>query len=374
MEAAQRAVEDVVDRVQREAKKAASVLHPVVASLAALEETLAPDDALVLYSMDPRRALALVVSRNGARVVALPPTQEIDAAREALRADDPEGEVEKSSEALRRLIVDPLALGPEVRRVVVSPDGALAYVPFALLVPEREVVLVPSGTTYRLLREDAPLRGEGVLALGDPDYAARIDERALAVVRGGTRLVSLPGTRIEAREVGDPVLLGVDASEDGLRSALGRRARWRAVHLACHGLIDTKRPQFSSLALTPDAQDDGFLTTLEVFRARIPADLVVLSACETGRGKVVGSEGIVGLTRAFMFAGSPRVICSLWKVEDEATRALMVKFYELWNPKDGSKALPTAEALRRAQAFVRAQEKWKHPYYWAAWVLWGLPE
>ena len=99
----------------------------------------------------------------------------------------------------------------------------------------------------------------------------------------------------------------------------------------------------------------------------------MLSACETGTGKIVRGEGIVGLTRAFMFAGSPRVICSLWKVHDEATQALMVKFYELWNPKSGD-GLSAAAALQQAQAFVRSQEQWKHPYYWAAWVLWGLPD
>ena len=78
------------------------------------------------------------------------------------------------------------------------------------------------------------------------------------------------------------------------------------------------------------------------------------------------------MTRAFMYAGSPRVLCSLWKVDDEATRALMVKFYELWNPADGE-GLRAAEALRQAQGFVRGHEKWRHPYCWAAWVLWGLP-
>ncbi|MDA1194780.1 MAG: CHAT domain-containing protein [Planctomycetota bacterium] len=108
----------------------------------------------------------------------------------------------------------------------------------------------------------------------------------------------------------------------------------------------------------------------------IPADLAVLSACETGTGRVVKGEGIVGLTRAFMFAGAPRVICSLWKVDDEATKALMVKFYELWNPKDGKKGLGVAAALKQAQEYVRDHPngKWKHPYYWAAWVLWGLPD
>ena len=156
-------------------------------------------------------------------------------------------------------------------------------------------------------------------------------------------------------------------------AAIAGKPRWRAVHFACHGTIDPERPALSSLALAPDPENDGFLTAIEVFRARIPADLVVLSACATGQGRIVEGEGIVGLTRAFMFAGAPRVICSLWKVDDEATRALMTKFYELWNPKTGSPGLGTAEALRKAQEFVRSQEKWKHPYYWAAWVLWGLP-
>jgi len=126
---------------------------------------------------------------------------------------------------------------------------------------------------------------------------------------------------------------------------------------------------FSSLAMAPSGEDDGFLSVLDVFRMKVPADLVVLSACETGKGKVVRGEGILGLARAFMFAGAPRVLVSLWKVDDEATKALMVKFYELWNSGKGA-----AAALREAQSFVRAQEKWKHPRYWAAWVLWGLPE
>jgi len=80
------------------------------------------------------------------------------------------------------------------------------------------------------------------------------------------------------------------------------------------------------------------------------------------------------MTRAFMFAGAPRVIVSRWKVDDEATRALMVKFYELWNPKDGAKGLPTVTALKKAQEYVASHEKWRHPYFWAAWQLWGLPD
>ena len=99
-----------------------------------------------------------------------------------------------------------------------------------------------------------------------------------------------------------------------------------------------------------------------------------MSACETAKGKVYKTEGIVGLTRAFMFAGAPRVVCSLWDVDDEATQALMIKFYELWHPKDGSTGLGAAASLKMAQEYIRSHEEWKHPYYWAAWVLWGLPD
>ena len=87
----------------------------------------------------------------------------------------------------------------------------------------------------------------------------------------------------------------------------------------------------------------------------------------------VKGEGVVGLTRAFMFAGAPRVIVSLWKVDDDATRALMTRFYALWNPRDGSKPMATAEALAAAQAHVRSQPGWSRPHFWAAWALWGLP-
>jgi CHAT domain-containing protein len=238
------------------------------------------------------------------------------------------------------------------------------------------VIHVPSGTTYRLLTGERGLRGEGVLGLGDPDYESQVDDKGKTVRRAGGHgvLSPLPATRTEVKALANVKLLGKHATEAGLRAALAQRARWHAVHLACHGLVDPAKPTLSSLALTADSHNDGFLTALEVFRMKIPADLVVLSACETGRGKVVRGEGIVGMTRAFMFAGAPRVIVSLWKVDDEATRALMVKFYELWNPKDGSKGMATATALKKAQEYVRGHDKWKHPYYWAAWQLWGLPD
>ncbi|MCC7136962.1 MAG: CHAT domain-containing protein [Planctomycetes bacterium] len=376
LQAAQEQVAAVVSRIQREAKAGASIVYPEASTLDEIRATLETDDALVLYALFETDAAALVVEREGARIVALGPRAPIDAAAEAVAealADDA-SDPSAALTALADLVVKPLALGEGTKRVLVSPTGLLSYVPFAALMRDRTVAYVPSGTSYRLLREEEALRGEAVLAVGDPDYETKIDERALAVNRGPAgKLVRLPATRDEALAIGTTTLLGADATEAGLRKALAERKRWRAVHLACHGLVNTERPALSSLAITAAGDDDGFLTCLDVFRMKIPSDLVVLSACETGKGKVVKGEGIVGLTRAFMFAGSPRVLCSLWKVDDAATAALMTKFYDLWNPKTGSKGMGTAEALRAAQEHVRGQEKWKHPYYWAAWVLWGLP-
>ncbi len=168
------------------------------------------------------------------------------------------------------------------------------------------------------------------------------------------------------------MLLGSDANEFALAEAVRKGVTWNAVHLACHGFVNDADPILSSLALSLAKQSDGFFTAAEVMRSHIPANLVTLSACETGRGRIVSGEGLVGLTRAFMYAGTPRVICSLWKVDDEATSALMRRFYELWNPPAGD-GVSAAEALHQAQAHVASQTKWAHPYYWAAWVLWGRP-
>jgi len=187
--------------------------------------------------------------------------------------------------------------------------------------------------------------------------------------QSGPGLGPLPASAAEARAVGDVVLLGSDATEARVRDALASRPRWRAVHLACHAFADPDRPALSSVALSPAGDDDGLLTAHEVLRSPLRADLVVLSGCDTGRGMAIRAEGHLGLARAFLLAGAPRVIASLWRVDDDATRALMEAFYARW--KDGTS---TAEALRDARARVRAEPRWAHPRYWAAFVQWGLAD
>ncbi|MCC7138125.1 MAG: CHAT domain-containing protein [Planctomycetes bacterium] len=365
-------VRTVNARIQRETKRAAGIFYPRSMPLEDVAASLEAGEALVIYGLCLDEAVALVVEPEGERLVVLGASKEVEAACEALALRTPDDDPAAALATLRGLLVEPLALGQGVKQVLVSPEGPLCFLPWGALV-DRAVAVTPSGSTHALLRSEEREPGQGVLALGDPDYAGA-SEAAQAIYYRGRRLSPLPATRSEVETVSSVALLGAEASEDGVVAALPQQERWRAVHFACHGLIDPRRPGLSSLALSRTGDDDGFLTALEVLRMRIPADLAVLSACETATGQLVGGEGIVGLTRAFMYAGAPRVICSLWKVDDEATRVLMVKFYELWNPRDGKPGLPAAEALRQAQGFVRAQARWKHPYYWAAWVLWGLPD
>ncbi len=370
---AQDEVVRVAKRVEREAKHAAAITMPAPDGMDRIQARLQPDEALVYYALTTRNALAVVLTRNAARIIDLGPTRKIRAATAKLLTGEHRVDA-GAAPALAALIINPLELPKAATRVIISPMGRLGYVPFQLLLPKRVISHLPSGTTHGLLQDLVQPGGQGVLALGDPDYGAK-QSRPTGVRAGGrAKLPALPATREEVTKVGSTTLLGSAASEAGLRAALAKRAGtpWRAVHFACHGLIDAERPMLSSLALSPDAENDGFLTAMELFRTQIPCDLVVLSACETARGRIYQTEGVVGLTRAFMFAGTPRVICSLWKVDDEATQTLMIKFYDLWNPKDGKPGIDAATALHQAQAHVRGHEKWKHPYYWAAWVLWGL--
>jgi CHAT domain-containing protein len=150
----------------------------------------------------------------------------------------------------------------------------------------------------------------------------------------------------------------------------GGLGQYRYVHFATHGLLNTERPQFTGLVLSlvGNRDADGFLRTDEIFNLRLGAQLVVLSACETGLGREKRGEGVIGLTRAFMYAGAPRVVASLWSVNDAATAELMKRFYQ---GMLGPKRLSPPAALRAAQLGIQKEPRWRAPYYWAAFVIQG---
>ena len=145
---------------------------------------------------------------------------------------------------------------------------------------------------------------------------------------------------------------------------------FRYIHFATHGFLDELHPGRSGILLSraPDSKEDGILQTSEIMRLKLNADIVTLSACSTGLGKFVNGEGVLGLTRAFFYAGARNVAVSLWNVNDSATAALMKSFY--LNLRRG---LPKREALREAKLSLlrSSQPSWRHPYFWAAFVLEG---
>jgi CHAT domain-containing protein len=151
----------------------------------------------------------------------------------------------------------------------------------------------------------------------------------------------------------------------------GELSQYRYVHFATHGLLDSERPGLSSLVLSMvDEQgkpQDGFLRANDIYNLKLPAELVVLSACQTGLGKEIKGEGLVGLTRGFMYAGAARVVVSLWNVNDKATAELMTRFYE----KMLRQGARPAAALRAAQVEMWKQKQWQSPYYWAAFTMQG---
>ncbi|MGH9832802.1 MAG: CHAT domain-containing protein, partial [Blastocatellia bacterium] len=193
---------------------------------------------------------------------------------------------------------------------------------------------------------------------------------------GVMRISRLPFTRQEADQIASLVSeserkQAMDFAASRATAMTSDLAQYRFVHFATHGYLDSERPELSALVLSmvdeKGAQQSGFLYAHEVYNLKLPAEVVVLSACETGLGKEIRGEGLVGLTRGFMYAGAPRVVVSLWSVNDKATAELMGKFYRKMLVE---KERP-ASALRAAQVEMWKQQKWQAPYYWAAFVLQG---
>jgi CHAT domain-containing protein len=193
----------------------------------------------------------------------------------------------------------------------------------------------------------------------------------------GLPLARLTGTRTEAQQISQlvktsggqaDVWLDLDASEDNLVAR--DITKYRIIHVATHGLLNAERPQFTGvvLSLVGNKSHDGFLRTDEVFNLHLGSPLVVLSACETGLGKEKRGEGVMGLTRAFMYAGAPTVGVSLWSVADKSTADLMTDFYRRLL---ASGDVSSSAALREAQLSLIAGKKYSAPFYWAPFVLVG---
>lgn len=340
-----------------------------------------------------------------------------DYQEQAIAADE---EYWKKAAALSDIVLKPVAKLASGKRLLVVADGALQYVPFdALPAPgemlghnteptedetplalQNEVVSLPSASTLAVIRKGGPKTGSGklVIVVADPVFEPddpRVASSANTIVTpgsstdlrySGVRDVVAPGQtgipRLLATRQEAEAIMAVTPSGDGLTvmdfaasSAIatsGDLGRYRVVHFATHGVIDTNHPELSGIMLSrfdeKGHNQDGFLQLHDIYNLNLSqTQLVVLSACRTGLGKDVKGEGLVGLTRGFMYAGSKSVIASLWKVDDRATAELMKYFYQGMF----AEGLTPAAALRKAKESMWRQPRWRAPFFWAAFVLQG---
>jgi CHAT domain-containing protein/tetratricopeptide (TPR) repeat protein len=324
----------------------------------------------------------------------------------------------RASYALYKTALAPAASMIGNRRLVIVADGALNFVPFeALVTTDRggdyssldyliktnKISYAPSASVTAAVRDQKRTAGRNILLVADPVFSANdprlptsptgsaatqaevtrglgLDTAATDVNGPATQPLTLPrlaGTRIEAEQISRlakasgaqaDLWLDLGANEDDLKHR--DIQSYRAVHIATHGVLDAMRPQFSGLVLSlvgNKGDDDGFLRTGEIFNLRLGAPLVVLSACESGLGKVKRGEGVIGLSRAFMYAGATTVGVTLWSVADKPTAELMTDFYRRLL---GPNPLPS-DAIRETQLAMISGRKYSAPFYWAPFVLVG---
>jgi CHAT domain-containing protein len=390
-------LEDVSSRVEREALAANQLIHPRIETLEAVRADLPADTAFLHYLVTDESILALVVTAAGSALHDLGASETLgaDVNRWLELLSAPGDDVAERAELavacrLYDRLVRPISgsLGP-VKALVVSPDQSLAFAPFGALCEKHdrglrrlierwEVAYVPSATVHRILKRANRQEGAGFVGLGDPvsrrgGAGAKLATFAAAGLRDRGALERLPESGAEVRAIAElfpprerTLLTGERATRAELERALSRvQGRFAALHLACHGHVDTRHPRLTGMFLA----GGELLPLADVYLMRIPADLVVLSGCRTNKGAVKASEGVVGLVRGFFFAGCPRVVVSNWRVHDESTRVLMVDFYRNMLKF----RMSPGPALRAAKlAMLRGESRWSSPTHWAPFVLWGL--
>ncbi|HEY9404758.1 MAG TPA: CHAT domain-containing protein [Pyrinomonadaceae bacterium] len=398
------------------------LLRPAPLSLGEIRRQVTDaETSLLEFSLGDRRSYLWLITQEGMTSYELPDRRTIEAAalRLAKLFDDQEkglgsnAEVEAAAAEVSRLVLTPVAGRLRTQRLIIVPDGVLQYVPFQILtdasdtgeplVARHEIVNAPSASTLVLLRRENAGRPEApklLAAFGAPavlsNYVPAASNRH---ERSGTTSLpeagGQPATATKAADTLDPnrigslffakqelnvlrklattdealIYSGFDATRERLRDL--DLQQYRILHFATHGLLNAEQPELSGLVLSLVDKDGrpltGFVGLSDIYNLRAPVDLVVLSACRSALGDDVRGEGLVGLTRGFMYAGASSVVASLWKVDDEATAELMKRFYSNMLERD----MTPAAALREAQNSIRQEPQWSSPYYWAAFTLQG---
>jgi CHAT domain-containing protein/predicted negative regulator of RcsB-dependent stress response len=395
----------------------ASVRYPQPVSVRGLQkDVLKEGEILLKYFVTPDKLYVFLISQENFKVI----TQKIKGNEiksiigsylQAIGENNSKG-IKRFGETLYSKLFKPLeAVIKDSKDIIIIPDGELARLPFESLIVDKDksgrpvfllekysIRYIQSASILSVLRKHYPRHRETkrFIGFGDPVYdyenfkqgkpeqgtfspaSQKTDEikelNRNRYARGGGVLPRLQKSGEEVKVIADlfekksqksAVYDREKATEDNAKAA--DMKNFDFIHFACHGLLNE---DFQSLVLSqdiPGSKDDGYFTLNEVMNCDYNAKLVVLSACQTGSGKVERAEGVIGLTRAVMYAGTPAVVASLWKVDDTATKELMIGFYKNMLGKNPDKA----EALRQAKLEMIKNKKYSSPLFWSAFVMYG---
>lgn len=422
--------EQLEARIRDTSPQYASLTQPVPLKLEEVQQqVLDPETLLLEYSLGEQRSFLWAVTPDSIRTFELPNRATIESlARRVyelltarnqtvasetleqrnLRLEAADAEYQKAAASLSQVILGPAAAELKNKRLLIVSEGVLQFVSFAglpdpnntrPLIVDHEIVTAPSTAVVASLRQETANRkpapktlavfADPVFSTNDPRvataqaaHATQTDKGSAAdALRSATEMGLGDLRRLRfSRQEADAITrytnneLKLEAVDFQASRALATSAdlgQYRIVHFATHGLINNTHPELSGVVLSlvdeKGRPQNGFLRLYDLYNLKLSADLVVLSACQTALGKEIKGEGLVGLTRGFMYAGAPRVVASLWQIDDRATAEFMKRFYE---GMLGQKLRPAA-ALRAAQVSMQKDPRWNQPHYWAAFTLQG---
>ena len=412
--------QDIQAKIRTTSPRYAALTQPQPLTVSQIKQQILDDNTILLqYSLGNDRSYLWALTKTSITSYELPKRAEIETTakifRDAVTAPSSRNkpnQVAQANDAISQIILQPVAAQLGQKRLLIVGDGVLNYLPFAALslpgksgenrnpplIVDHEIVLLPSVSTLGILRQNyndrrPPNRSLAIFA--DPVFSAN-DERVKNSSSATTQQAVESANHGLSRSRGDKTgqfdrlnftrqesqiiqaLFPANSRTESLDFAASRAtatspnlSQYKIIHFATHGLANSDYPELSGIVMSLVDEKgnplNGFLRLTDIFNLKLAADLVVLSACQTGMGQNIQGEGMVGLTRGFMYAGAQRVVVSLWTVDDRGTAALMSSFYQGMLQK----GLTPAAALRAAQLEMWKQEKWKSPYYWAAFTLQG---
>jgi CHAT domain-containing protein len=378
----------------------ANLILPEISSVREIRNRfLGKDDILVEYFLAEPVSFLAVIERNRLAIHFLPSKMDvIDSVKGFVKyvsgQTTANGDIRPAARRIFREILFPLrdSLLASKKKLIIVPDGILYLLPFEALINESwqggrrylveqyEISYMPSATTLGWLTAShvSTMPSEGLLAIGDPDYVwiNRGGKESIHVPENlqafDDRFDQLPTSREEIRTVARyfprqrrKIFLGAEAREEILKDADGHH--FSIIHIACHSYIDESHPFRSALVLSPPriGTEDGLLQVRELYNLRLPADLVVLSACRTARGRLDSWEGVLGMPRIFFYTGARSIVSTLWPIEDRSTALFMDRFYS-----GMSRGLTVSKSLQRAKIDL-IRLGYADPHYWAPFILTG---